>query len=143
MSTDVYSSSSAVAYVIGDDDWCWLKDLNDPTYNMQLAIEGTGEFQFDSDKGQGAFDAIGRKNPVVVTDVTKGEKFGFTCHMFAEDEEKFDALFASARTLFLQMIDGRQWHIEIRKRQKRLVMGTGDFLYVDIEAVEVDPPPVT
>lgn len=141
MSTLVYSASSALGYAAGISDTCWLKDPLDPTNNFEVGVEGSDEFTFTAELSSTFFDVVGRKHKVGTIDVVKGDEFSFTIYLFSDvDEPSFDLMFNNARTVLLQLPDGRQWYIVMQKRTKRLQPGTGTFLYVDIDCIEVDQP---
>jgi hypothetical protein len=139
MST-VYSSWSSVAYGAGSGDLSYLKDPIDSSRNITLYITGD-EFKFDIEVDAGTYNALGRSKPIVVKDVVKAARMQFTIWLLtAADEAAFDLLFESMRTLLLQLPDGRQWYIAIMAISKRLPPTTGAFLYIDVNAVEVDVP---
>ena len=139
MST-IYSSWSSVAYGAGSGNSIYLKDPIDSTRNITLYITGD-EFKWDIAIDRGTYNAIGRTNPIVVTDVVKSATMAFTAYVLtAADEAAFDLLFESRRTLLLQLPDGRQWYVVLMGISKRLPPGAGAFMYIDINAVEVDAP---
>ena len=141
MTVLVTSAVSSPASITGTANAPWLKDPLDPTRNMELDITGD-EFVYSGDSSTGSFDPLGRRNPIVISDVVKGEEFDFTAYVLTKaEEDKFDVLYNSVRTLLLQLPDGRQWYIRMRKRKKRLPPGTGPFIYIDVTAVETDEPP--
>lgn len=59
--------------LVNIDDW-WLKDLDDPSHNMEISIVGTTLNQ-KKPRDQGVFNPLGRESQVVVSDVQKKGSF--------------------------------------------------------------------
>lgn len=140
MSDIIYSPASTTGYGACISDDCWLKDPVDSSLNISVSVDGADSFKINFEYGMGSFDVIGRRNKVPVVDLRKGDEFEFTLQVLRDDEPAIDTMIDNARTLLLQLTDGRQWYFVIDKGQKNLFAGVGDYLTIDIKAIEVDQP---
>jgi hypothetical protein len=114
---DIYSDTAAAVATVPYDRW-WLKDPLHPELNTEIRV--LGEITLRPREPQGEFDAIGRTDPITVTEGRKGWTGDIVVQCDDEDAyNALDALVSSGRVLLL--VDGslpRQWYVKFTDGQE-------------------------
>lgn len=141
MSVLVRSAATAVQFGTQPPmgSW-WQRDLFDPSNSIPLFIDGDQPFTGESDVSQAAFQAIGRRDYVVVSDVAQLEKFSFYIQCFKEDFDKFEATRISCNTCLLSADNGRSYYIRYDTRTFTIINTTDEYYSIQVAAIQVARP---
>jgi hypothetical protein len=139
----VVSDASATQNVTLTVTAWWLKDLTDPTLNVELPIFGDA-FPTTRPEDQATFRPLGRTRPIVVSDVIRGEEFKLRLYFRgAVAYDDFEAIRAVQRTLLLQSDMTQQWYVRLGAERGTELLHVGGRVSnprrrVEISAVQVD-----
>lgn len=140
----VSESSTVQQTTLEFDDW-WLKDPHDSSHNLLIHIDG-GHGGLDRTENQesATYHPIGRKYPVVVTDVIQGivEELDVVFSDAEDDYQQFRTLFGLQKTLLIQSgWLNAQWYIRfIDKWKERIDNVDPPYRIVNVTYVEQDVP---
>jgi hypothetical protein len=122
----------------------WLRDPLVPA--RLLEVKHSGDLDHVSREPQEVHDTLGRRNPVVVSDVVKGEEFTWPLtFVSAATYRKFEELRASGGPLLFQGDFGEQWFVKLGGSRRTVLKRSSDrattpVRMVEATAVEVDRP---
>lgn len=122
----------------------WLRDVLTPA--RLLSIHIPGNLDYASDEPQTVYSPLGRRTPVIVTDVVKGEVFSIPLLFQSEtDRLYFEELRNAGSTLLFAGPQGRQWFVRLGRTRKSTLLRSADqanspITTVSIDATEVDRP---
>lgn len=123
-------------------EW-WLTDLADPAGQVGLFLEDEPAL-FTRPAEEGEFEALGRRNTVVVSGVRKGMRAEFAALFFdAPSYDAYEALLDRRRAVLLRDDMGGAWRVWITQPSDTELLSTADRVdrpmrRVRIVAVEVD-----
>lgn len=109
---DVFSSGYGPASqeVIFEPNSWWLKDLQDLSRNMQIAVKW-GDMDVATSNTAQFFQPLGEKYPVVVTDGVKADMLEISIHCEQAEYPQLMDLLSSGRTLILQSDIDKTWWV--------------------------------
>jgi hypothetical protein len=134
-----YTTSGDITLTV--TDW-WLIDLYDSTKNYVPILYGTN-FKRGRHEDQAHFNPLGRKFPVVLRGMIRGEVLTLPFEAISQsDFDKFEAIRAGQRTLLLKRgYTSEQWYVSLGPERSVDEAGyDATFRRWTVEATEVDVP---
>lgn len=125
------------------NDW-WLSDLQIPANSLAVSVMNE-TFKFGEHEEMAEYNPIGRKFPLIVSDVIHGLTAPLILEFLTKaDYDAFRALRQLQKTLVLKspMVAGEQWYIRIRDDVEYEVYNTKPDLYrtAAFQVIEQDVP---
>jgi len=138
-----WSSPNQSATPASTGDW-WLKDLQTPTNNMKLFIDGSSDngVNFDGPTTNAKFNTLGRPDPVIITDTYEYDVINFKSLLFAADYAAFEKLRQSNKVLLLQSDYGPEWYVAFDQRKRVLLNTNTEFQALDVTLFSTGRPSV-
>jgi hypothetical protein len=122
----------------------WLRDPLTPSRLLPVHIPD--DLNYSSDDPQEVYSPLGRRTPIIVTDVVKSEVFALTFLFQTEiDWLKFEEIRGAGVPLLFAGPSGRQWFVRLGATRKAKLLRSADqtnapIRTVTISATEVDRP---
>ncbi|MCK9929423.1 hypothetical protein MXD62_19940 [Frankia sp. Mgl5] len=132
----VASEPSAEVSASMPADRFWLRDVLTPA--RLIEVWHSGDLDHTSREPQTVHDTLGRRNPVVVSDVVKGEEFTWPLTFTsAAAYAQFEEMRAGGYPLLFQGDFGEQWPVKLGPARRTLLKRSADRANTPVRSVEI------
>lgn len=117
-------------------DRFWLRDVLTPA--RLIEVWHSGDLDHTSREPQTTHDTLGRRNPVIVSDVVKGEEFSWPLTFTsAAAYAQFEEMRAGGYPLLFQGDFGEQWPVKLGAARRTLLKRSADRANTPVRSVEI------